>query len=759
MRVLCISICLMLVVGCGPKREVRPAQAATEAGNWDEAYRLWSNLLERYPNDTKFRLAAERARLNAALTHLRKAEYYFERDKLDEAEFETRLVKSFDPSNQKADTLMTLIQEAREAIAAEEARLADEAEAVGDSLPTLKPKTWAPLNLTFVNQSARDIYVSLGKAYGINIVVDSQIRDTKMSIDLRNMDFLKALDTLMVLNRHFFKVVDDNTLIILEDQKKNRDRYDSQIVQTFYLSNVTPKDLKAHLRNLGNIKEFAENERLNAITIKGTPEQLALAQKIINDNDKAQPEVVVEIELLEVNKSHMRRIGILPVDLAGNPTYRVGITADPVSRSDDDENQGGIRGVFPSLDSQDFLTIVPSLAVDFLKEHGDSTQVANPHLRVTSGETGSVSIGQQIPVAQTSFTNAQLSGSAGGANNFGDSALTSFQYDDVGIKIQVTPRVHYNNEITLDLELEVSSVIIGGLQPTFGKREVKTSIRLKNGETNVLAGLLTNDERKSLLGIPGLSDIPLLGRLFSNDEKVINQTDIILTTRPVIIRSPNVTKQDRAPYELSALRLSSLYGPEKEVDAGEAIEAIELEPIPGAAGPAPMEPAQPIPFDPNGTLAPTDTAEEEDASLFEDAPAPAMLAFTPPNQEGRQDDILEYQIFITNVEGMQRGEIVMEFDAEVLQASAVEMGEFFGNYTNKPLLTPAWDNRNGRLTLIITQRLSTDPFSGSGILATLRFRAKAPGEGNLNFATILLTNRDKQEIPADGLPGSYEVSP
>lgn len=757
MRLTLITLMVVLAFGCGPKKDIKPARAAMEAGNWDEAYRLWSGLLEKHPGDTHFKIAAERARLNAVLSHLRKASIYYEKDLLDEAQFEVQIVLSLDPLNQEAQNMIARIAESREA--------EREAEAVADrnrqkafsSLPQLKPSTWAPLDITFTNQSARDIYMSLGKAYGLNVVVDSKLRDEKVTIDLKGMSLMKALDTLMVLNRHFFKVVDENTIIILEDDRTTRERYDTQIIQTFYLSNITSKEIGKHLRSLGGIKEFAENEALNAITVKGTPEQIALIGKIIADNDKAQPEVVVELELLEVNKGNMRKLGIMPVSSAdGGASYRAGILADPRNRSDSDENSGGIRGIFPDLSSEDFLTVVPALAIDFLKQQDGSKQVANPHLRVTSGSQGHVRIGQSVPVAQTSFTNAQISGSASGSNSFGDNALTSFKYQDVGIDIKVTPRVHYNNEITLELELEISSVVSSGIQPVFGKRNVKTSIRLKNGETNVLMGLLNNEERKSLVGIPGLSDIPLLGRLFSNDDKVISQTDIILSTRPVIIRGPNVSAKDRAPFELSSLRLDSLYqkpDEEKEESTTEEPEGerIKLDKKRKKATKSSYEDDDEA----------EDSEDEEGASEddMEEEAAPAMLAFTPAVQDSRVGDHIDFSLFVTNVEGFRRGEIVLEYDPEVIQAVQAELGDFFGAQGNRPLMTPAWDNSKGRLTMVITQRMGAEAFSGSGILANLKFHSKGVGRGDLTFRRLELTTKDKEVIPADGLNARYEVSP
>ncbi len=763
---LALIFCLAALWSCAPKKELKLAEQASVNQQWGEAYRLWSEILAEDPGNSEAKLGRERARLNASLNHLTKANLYFERGQIVEAEFEAKLSLGYDPENQQARVLLERIADRK--AAAERDRAAETATAKRggiSNLPSINPNTMDPLDLKFNDQSARDIYLSLGGAYGVNIVVDPKIREERVTIDLKGLNFFKALDTLMVINRHFFKIMDDNTIVILDDSKVNRDRYDNQIIQTFYLSNITPADLAKHLRQLGGFQEFAENERLNTITIKGTPEQIALAKKIIDDNDKSMPEVVVEIEILEVSKNALRRVGLMPVN-PNDPSqslYRFGVLADPVGRSDDDADQGGVRGVFPNLNDQDFLTLLPALAVDFLRSQGGAEQLSNPHLRVTSGSQGSVQIGQRIPIANTSFTNANISGSASGANDFGDQALTTFNYDDVGIRIQVTPRVHYNNEVTLDLELEISSVLSGGLQPILGNRLAITTCRLKNGETNVLAGLLTNEERKSLSGIAGLSRIPVLGKLFSNTEKVVQQTDIIMTIRPVIVRGPNITEADRAPYELSNLRLSSLFTEDGETESGPAPARDASPPKPPDSGVSP-EPAP-------DRVAPASTgdAESEPPPAPEDAdgietpdegePPPAMLAFTPNLIEARRDEWVEFQLFVANIEGLKRGEIAVVFDPVMLQVDSVTLSPLFGGGRDNPYLIPAWDNRTGRVSLIVNQRQSFEPFSGSGNMAAIRFRAVGVGKGELLFGTLRLEAPDGRLIPAEGLIAAYEVAP
>lgn len=806
MRVTLLTlIALAACLGCVNKKEIRAAEKAVREQRWDEAYELWNGIYMLHPENTRAKLMTERMRTKAALEHLFKAETYFLRRQFKESLYEVSRVLNYDPGNQKAQSLNRRIQQYQDAErkAREESvdRVKPEADAWAH-MPRLKPNSWGPLNLYFPKpREVRDIYTALGRAYGINIVVANDIRSEKIALDLRNLSFLKALDTLMVLNGHFFKIIDDNTIIILKDGKNNRERYENQIIRTFYLSNIATTELKGLITRLGGIKEVVENDKLNAITIKGTPEQISLAEKIIASNDKAQPEVVIEVELLEVNKSNMRRIGMVPVtpDFSGTPLYRAGVIASPRDRSNDDEDAGGIRGIFPSLREDDFLTILPAVAIDFLKENGDSKQVANPHLRVTSGEEAKVKIGQSIPVADTSFTNALISGSSSGTNNFGDQALTSFNYQDVGIMITVTPRVHFDNDVSLKLDLEVSSIISGGLQPTLGKRQVSTSLRLRNGETNVLAGLLTNDERKSLSGIPGLSDIPLLGKLFSNDEKIVSQTDIIMTIRPIVVRGHNIEPVDTEPYEVSSLTLSNLFGdqsrgtPNDPIDAGIPLPADDAENSDtvsddGYRNPESRPQEDQDTYDqevsetyedhqddhsvenpPSGgegvegngggsQPASTEKTEEPMTEELAEEPSPAVLAFTPGYGSARVDDPMEFQLFIANVEDLKNGQINLAFDPQLVHVDAVDLGDSFNAVGGAPLVTPAWNNDNGRLSLIISQRQKNDPFSGSGIVATIRMRAVGPGTGSLTMDGIALKNSAGAAIASEAIHAEYEVS-
>jgi len=251
MRYLLLLVCLTITLDCTSHKVVREAQTASDQFHWDEAYRLWDQILQEDPENTKARIQVQWARVNASLVHLQEGIRYLEQDQFREAAFELDLALSYDPDNQAAhDAKAKLERRVKEVAIAQDQGDQMGSQEVFSSFPSLEPTTWEPLDLYFPKpQDVRDIYTAMGRAYGINVLVDGKIRNDKISIDLRNLDFLKALDTLMVLNRHFFKIIDRNTLIILEDNKNNRERYTNQFVKTYYLSNITPGDLKTICAN------------------------------------------------------------------------------------------------------------------------------------------------------------------------------------------------------------------------------------------------------------------------------------------------------------------------------------------------------------------------------------------------------------------------------------------------------------------------------------------------------------------------------
>ncbi|MDX1741884.1 MAG: hypothetical protein R3178_11345, partial [Rhodothermales bacterium] len=376
-----------------------------------------------------------------------------------------------------------------------------------------------------------DIYRALGKAFGINVQFDSKMRDQELSIHLDEVTAQEALEILMRTATHFYKVLNKNTIIVVEDNQQNRRLYEDLVIQTFFLSNAEVKDAMTILRSLIGAKNIAANDQQNAIVLRDTADKVKVAERLIVSNDKARGEVVVEVELLQIGTNLLRELGVSLSE------YQVvqSVEPSPVRVSD-----------IEFLNQANWLLTIPSFIYDFVKSTSEAQLLANPHLRISDGETATLHIGERVPIPITSFNSNQTIG-----GNI--VPITSFQYQDIGIRLNIEPRIHHNKEITLKIQVEVSNIsgtvagTGGQAQPIIGTRNIESTIRLKDGETNFLAGLIRSDEVLSNTGVPGLSDIPVVGRLFSKKATTVDRTDLVLTLTPHIIRTADITEDDLLP--------------------------------------------------------------------------------------------------------------------------------------------------------------------------------------------------------------------
>ncbi|NJN65055.1 MAG: hypothetical protein HC882_09365, partial [Acidobacteria bacterium] len=459
-----------------------------------------------------------------------------------------------DPSNQYAAVeLQRALSEQerrfREPSSLERAQTEAARQAADLGPPKLNPASNIPLVLNFPDSTVGEIYEALSKASGINVLYDEKIDlKDKATVELANVTFEKALDILMLQNRHAFKVIDTNTILIYEDARAKRQEYEDHVIRTFYLSNAETKDIQTLLRTLLETRRVAENAALNAITIKDTPEKIKVAERIINANDKAKGEVIVDIELLEINRTMSQTLGIDLSSKSLSLVFGDGTESVPLNN-------------LSLLKAQSAWTIgpVPSVLLNFLKSDSDTKALSKPQLRILEGEKGKVHIGDRVPIPATTFNSSQTIG-----GNI--VPVTSFTYQNVGIQLELEPRVHHNKEITMKVNVEVSSLSgevegTGGVsQPIIGTRTVETTIRLRDGETNLLAGLVTDNERNSLSGVPGLSDIPLLRRIFGTTTDSRTETDIVLSVTPHIIRVPDIKPIDLVPLWVGTEEVIQLRG-------------------------------------------------------------------------------------------------------------------------------------------------------------------------------------------------------
>jgi general secretion pathway protein D len=554
LRLLVPVLLLAAAAGCAANVSYRKAESAEVAGNWDEAVLRYLDALDNDPGNIKYRAALLRVKIKASQTHFDKGKQFEKAGVLERALVEYQQAAQLDPTNQYA---AAQLERVRRAMAAQrESRPNDTIEKMKERTrgarpqpPLLNPRSNQPISLEFPQPvSIFQIYRALAQAFGINVLFDPNLKDQDIAIDLKDVTAQAALETLMHAAGHFYKVIDEHTILIAADTPQNRRTYEDLVIQTFFLSNAEVKEMTTILRSLIDAKKLATNDQLNAIILRDTADKVKVAEKIIETNDKSKAEVVVDVELLQINTTRMTDLGIALSQYSIGQTLDTGntTTTGGTGGTGGSTTGGALRvSDIPFLNQSNWLLTVPSFVYNFAKQVGEAQLLAKPQLRITEGQKANLVIGDKVPIPLTTFNTS---------NTIGGSIvpITSFQYQDVGIKIEIEPRVHHNQEVTLKVKIEVSNLgsnvsFNGQTQPTIGTRTFDTTIRLQDGETNFLAGLIRTDDSKSDRGIPGLSDLPIIGRLFSDKSHTSDRTDVILTLTPHIIRNAEITEADLLP--------------------------------------------------------------------------------------------------------------------------------------------------------------------------------------------------------------------
>ena len=577
-RSLVIAIAVAAAVAGCATGAMRTGQQAEVVQDYDQAVIEYTRALRQKPNNVEARRSLERAKLRAAQDHLTRGRRLAATGRLDEALVELQTASELNPTSGDIDeTLRTVRTQQRNRIAVvregktQLESLVDRAReepAQGADLPA---DIKLPAALTFPNASARTVYLAIGRLANISVVFDTAYRDQSVSIDLRDATLQGALDAVSNATRNFYRVSSDRVITVIPDTAAKRREYEEEVIKTFYLSNADLKETIDALRTVVDARRIAPISGTNALTIKDTPERVEAAARLISAIDKARPEVVIDVQLLEVDRTKLKEYGL---QLASPASPGIDGAAD-INR-----DNLTLRDLRTLTQSDVFLTNLPGVYYRLLKQDSNTRTLANPQLRTMEGITTAARWGERVPVPQTTFAPIATGGVA-------QQPITSYAYENIGVNMDITPRMHHDDEVSLALKIEVSSIAgegFGGL-PKFGNRTVSTVIRLRDGETNMLAGLIRDEERRTVRGIPGLSDIPGIGSLFSHTQNDTQQTDVILTLTPHIIRVLDLSEQD-----LRAFRVQR----DQSGFVGAAIDlpAVPLPPVDPAQQPAPGNPGQ-----------------------------------------------------------------------------------------------------------------------------------------------------------------------
>ena len=599
-KILAALVAVMLVSCASRGGSLKLARDAEFSQNYDIAVAEYTKLLRANPASREASQGLERAKLRASQDHFTRGRRLAAASKLDEALMEFQLAAELNPGNAEVSREL---QETRSQLRAQVAVREDGktrlesliAQSLAAPLPgaDLPADAKLPDAVVFRDANARDVYSAIGKFTNLSVAFDPTFRDQPVSIDMRGQTLEQALTSLSSTTRNFWRVNGQRSITIIPDTAAKRREYEEEIVRTFYLSNADLKETIDMLRIVVDARRLSAITATNAITIKDTPERIIAAGKIITAIDKARSEVIIDVELLEVNRTHLHEYG-LQIASPGSAGLSGTIGINPP------EAGISLKSLSNLTTADVLLTGLPSLYYRLLKNDTATRILANPQLRTSEGIPAQARFGERVPVPVTTFAPI----AAGGVQT---QPITSFNYEPIGVNIDITPRMHHDDAVTLSLKVELSSISgtgFGGL-PTFGSRQINTVIRLKDGETNMLAGLIRDEERTSLASIPGLGDIPVIGRLFGYNRKETQETDIILTLTPRIVRVLNLTAED-----LQAFKVGRDGGaPMTEIPPpmpmplpipkppGGDVAAPSLSPIPGS-GPATPLTIPPVPVKP-----------------------------------------------------------------------------------------------------------------------------------------------------------------
>ena len=580
---LLLLLATITLAGCATTSALRAGENAEAAQDYDRAVVEYTRALQDNPDNRSARQGLERSSLRAAQDHFTRARRFHGASRLNEALVELELAAELSPNDSSVQALLQTVREEIRAGAAVAAGGKTQLETLIERSQNLQPQGFdlppdirLPTALTFRDASSRDVYTALARMANVNIVFDPQFRDQPVTIDLRNALFTEALGSLSTATRNFYRVTAQRTITVIPDTPAKRTEYEEEIVRTFYLSNADVKETLDLLRIVIDNRRLAPITATNALSIKDTPERVAAAGNLIAAIDKARPEVVIDVELLEFDRTKLREYG-LQIASPGSP----GIDGQA------DVNREGLtlRDLQDLSNSGVFLTNVPGLFYRLLKADNNTRTLANTQLRTSEGMPAQARFGERVPVPVTVFSPIATGGVA-------QQPITSFNYENIGVNIDITPRTHHDGQVSLALRILVSSISgtgFGGL-PTFGNREINTVIRLQDGETNLLAGLIRDNERRVLEGIPGLIDLPLVGRLFAHNRRESQESDIVLTLTPRIVRLLNLTEDDLRPFRVGRAGTAGTGG---VIDLPVVLEPTPQ--LPPAAQPQPIPPTTPPP--------------------------------------------------------------------------------------------------------------------------------------------------------------------
>jgi general secretion pathway protein D len=550
----CLSLCWL--VGCSPGNVAyREARKAELRKDWDAALVDYEKAAREQPENTKITIHEKLVRTQASASHLKQAQRLLKEGRQDEASGELQKAASIDPTNETAAQELARLAAAQ--AAAKQAREAALKQALkaGEEAPKgagvkLKPLPEEPLAHFRVSADSRKVYEALAKLANLNVAFTSTFRPGPLSEDLSNVKIEEALNIVALQTHTFWRPITPNTILVVPDSPNDRRDYDVEELKTIYLSNpLATADRTAittALKQVLGLQRIVDNPDANAIIVRDTPEKVAAAEQLVHDLDRGKAEILLDVAVVEADRDRARDLGLYPATITSSGTITPGLQGGLVFAPPSVTTSSGTTtsaGISPTtFGIGDYALVVPSAAANAVLNDTRTHIIQNPQVRSTDGQTAKLRIGQRIPYATGSFL-PSLGATTSTTGGYGLLASTQFQFQDVGVNLDLTPHLLVNGEVAIHASIEISSVganvTVGGVtEPTFGQRKIEHDIRLKEGEVSVLGGLIQTTLTNTVNGVPFLGDIPLLRYLFSTTHMERQETEVLVMLTPRVLRLP-----------------------------------------------------------------------------------------------------------------------------------------------------------------------------------------------------------------------------
>jgi general secretion pathway protein D len=749
MLLLVAAVTLPIIAADKVKDLYAKGQDAEARQQYVVAYGYYKQCYDLKPKDLRYRASFERIRFEAAAQTVHEGQKLREDGKLDEAVAAFQKALSMDPSlfiaKQELNRTVKMINDQRNPqpqAAGPPAGLEKRVhEAAGPV--ELAPISNIPITVKLTDKSDT-VFRTIGQLAGINVLFDPDYTPRQIKVELNGVTLEEALEITALESKTFWRPVTQNTIFVAQDNPAKRKELEQSVLKTFYLSNLSaPTELQDVVNAIRAVLDVQRVQQLlsqNALVVRGTPDQIALAEKLVEDLDKARPEVIVDIAIMQVSKDKSRTLGLSPptsatIALQDNINTTTTTTGTTTSGTGATVTSGtGTTGInlntLGNLNATNFQVTIPPANLSAVMSDSDTKLIQNPQIRALDGQKASLKIGDRIPIATGSFQP--------GIGGVGINPLvnTQFQYTDVGVNIDITPHVHANGEITLKILMDVSAVTgqsnIGGIsQPIIGQRKIEHEIRLKDGEANLLGGIMEDQQTKALTGIPGLAQIPILRYLFGQTTQDHSQNEIIFAIVPHIIRGTEVSEINQRAIDIGTSTTIELR------HKSQAAPAATPSQTPGQPATPPQAPA-------------AQQAAPNSAGT-------ANFLFDPPTIQAAKGGTFMVNLLLSGAQNVHSVPVQLNYDPKMLQMINVSNGGFLSQDGAIVTLTHREDETVGQSQITAARPPGAGGVSGQGAVVTITFQAKENGQTPLTITRGGARDPGLQAITVNGAQASVTI--